>query len=932
MLDGVRYFGPTGPNMALFVRSDFGDSIKPYNAEDEAAIRLQSQVRRKQGNESLKFTQSFKTFNDLESRQESEQLVNNARAASACNLIKDAESDGGMFGGSQTFKGGAASMTNTMFGATLKLPEVPQEPPVLGVPLLEFIIGEGGRASVTRENVTAVLRHFKKPNAEPLAAGCVAALIKHSTAMLRADVPYALQEVTTPPSPGRCIVLGDTHGQLQDVLWLFFEHGEPSPDNMYLFNGDVADRGNGATEIMTLILLFKLWDTRCMYMNRGNHEDPCMNETYGFQDECVKKWGPQRGGELFDAWNLLFQNLPLASVLDKEVFVVHGGLWRRDFRLTQLKRVAFRRPLPERPGVGLETIIFDSVWSDPHEGRGIGANPRGDVIVSFGPDVTRRFLKQEKLRLVVRSHQVPESGNGYEWHHSKKCITVFSASNYCGDAGNLGGALIFTKGEKDQLFEHWAPSLEELQVMEKEADRAQARIKAQARGMSSQRQFRKAGRERMEAECLRKVQELVVRRKSELFDYWAETDTSPRGVFSISAATWREGCSAVLDAGLPWVKLQDALGVVEDTGDVHYVKFLARYRAAFDAKYGLATAGWERAVWSKLMETLLRADLPLREALAALDATSDGLVSAVEFTHLIESCHVRITPLQARVLLRSVAANPSGAGDTGNLDLSASLGSTAARVSVWDMLQRLTVSLPVASHSSAEEASWAIPKLRPLATVIIADAWRRLVPEDAPENDWPVPKVLAAWFEEWDKSQNGYLEDNEFMSALTSVKAGLEKAGCPTDEGSLRRLTRCCDVVGNGHINYFELLNSLTWEDSLGDEIRADLMETMHAAIFFNMATIRSAMRKFDTQHVGLIAPPDFALAVRAVRTALTAAGEDESSVLGAGEVDEMLRNLPRNDGGLINYEDFLKSFRIIDTQAVDSAYSARAPSPGIEN
>lgn len=451
--------------------------------------------------------------------------------------------------------------------------------------------------------------------------------------------------------------------------------------------------------------------------------------------------------------------------------------------------------------------------------------------------------------------------------------------------------------------------------MEEEAHRAQARLSAQARCLSSQRQFRKESRERMEADCIRKVQELVVRRKSELFDYWAEGDMSPRGVFSISPALWREGCSAVLDDALPWVKMQESMQVLEPNGEVHYVKFLARYRAAFDASYGIATSGWQRAVWSKLMETLLRADLPLREALAALDATSDGLVSAVEFSRLIESCHVRITPLQARVLLRSVAANPSSLADTADLAATnASLGSTAARVSVWDMLGRLTVSLPVTTTGSADEVAWAVPLLKPLSSVIIDDAWKRLVPEGSPEVDWPVPKVLAAWFEDWDKTQNGYLEDNEFISALRSLGPQLNAAGVPTDDESLARLARACDVVGNGHINYFELLNSLTWEDSLGDELRSDLMETMHAAIYFNMGSIRTAMRKFDPEFGGMISVQDFTTALRAVRTALTAAGEDESGGLGAGEVEEMARHLPR-ESDMINYEAFLRSFRIIDTQ-----------------
>ena len=44
----------------------------------------------------------------------------------------------------------------------------------------------------------------------------------------------------------RLYVCGDTHGQLQDVLWIFELHNEPAPGNAFLFNGDMADRGANA--------------------------------------------------------------------------------------------------------------------------------------------------------------------------------------------------------------------------------------------------------------------------------------------------------------------------------------------------------------------------------------------------------------------------------------------------------------------------------------------------------------------------------------------------------------------------------------------------------------------------------------------------------------------------------------------------------------
>ena len=47
----------------------------------------------------------------------------------------------------------------------------------------------------------------------------------------------SLQRLTPPASADeRLYVCGDTHGQLQDVLWIFELHGEPKPGNHYLFN------------------------------------------------------------------------------------------------------------------------------------------------------------------------------------------------------------------------------------------------------------------------------------------------------------------------------------------------------------------------------------------------------------------------------------------------------------------------------------------------------------------------------------------------------------------------------------------------------------------------------------------------------------------------------------------------------------------------
>ena len=48
--------------------------------------------------------------------------------------------------------------------------------------------------------------------------------------------------------------------------------------------------------------------------------------------------------------------------------------------------------------------MCELLWSDPQEDRGRAPSKRG-VGVSFGPDVTKGFLKANKLDLLVRSHE-----------------------------------------------------------------------------------------------------------------------------------------------------------------------------------------------------------------------------------------------------------------------------------------------------------------------------------------------------------------------------------------------------------------------------------------------------------------------------------------------------------------------------------------------
>lgn len=136
--------------------------------------------------------------------------------------------------------------------------------------------------------------------------------------MIEEKAPTPLVPVTV-PAGGRLVVCGDTHAQLQDLMWVLFKNGVPSPSNIYIFNGDICDRGGHAVEIFLILLLFKLNWYNSVHIVRGNHEDDYCNIYYGFLAELKHKFGPLPGGMMHAEFLRLFYSLPLSCVIDNWV-------------------------------------------------------------------------------------------------------------------------------------------------------------------------------------------------------------------------------------------------------------------------------------------------------------------------------------------------------------------------------------------------------------------------------------------------------------------------------------------------------------------------------------------------------------------------------------------------------------------------------------
>eukprot|EP01061_Rhynchopus_euleeides_P045146 TRINITY_DN8009_c0_g1_i3.p1 TRINITY_DN8009_c0_g1~~TRINITY_DN8009_c0_g1_i3.p1 ORF type:complete len:740 (+),score=242.79 TRINITY_DN8009_c0_g1_i3:355-2574(+) len=247
----------------------------------------------------------------------------------------------------------------------------------------------------------------------------------------------------------------------------------PSPTRYYIFNGDFVDRGPKGCEVVLLLLSLHLAYPMYVLLNRGNHEDEPMCENYEFRQEALAKYSSH-----YQRFIKVFKSLPLCTVIQKEVFVVHGGVPRDPVTLADINAIKRTRDIPTisskseaatAPAAIDKRILADMTWSDPVDEEafygysGVKApymhnNDRGNG-VWFRRDHTEAFLRRNNLRLLIRSHEAQDTGFGVQ--HDSMLVTIFSASYYAGVQRNDGAvAVVALKNENEEGHEEPAGTVQ----------------------------------------------------------------------------------------------------------------------------------------------------------------------------------------------------------------------------------------------------------------------------------------------------------------------------------------------------------------------------------------------------------------------------------------------------------------------------------------
>jgi diadenosine tetraphosphatase ApaH/serine/threonine PP2A family protein phosphatase len=140
---------------------------------------------------------------------------------------------------------------------------------------------------------------------------------------------------------------------------------------------------------MIFIHISKYFFIGSVYLNRGNHEEFAVCCAYGFQLECRNKYDNVTFGMFVE----VFSHLPLFTILDGWILILHGGLFhssdatledlmaitRQTFMLSDIHVDAVStNPVPRMLRQDfLRQLQRDALWSDPNPQRGLHLNPRG---------------------------------------------------------------------------------------------------------------------------------------------------------------------------------------------------------------------------------------------------------------------------------------------------------------------------------------------------------------------------------------------------------------------------------------------------------------------------------------------------------------------------------------------------------------------------
>ena len=242
-------------------------------------------------------------------------------------------------------------------------------------------------------------------------------------------------------------IYGNINGQYNDLMRYFSLFGRPSEFKGdiecmdYLFLGNIVNRGAFSLECICLLLALKVKYSSAFHILRGSHDDLEVSKAFGLGEECKAKLGENINDSksIFRKLCDLFEYLPIAAIVNNQILCVHSGIGEHVKTLNDLN---LKKPynLFDSP------IAQEILWATP-TGSLLKEDYAANNVTTplrakkFDENMVTEFLAKNKLKMIIRSHDITDSG--IEKLYGEKILSIFSATNYCGYQNN--GAILIIK-------------------------------------------------------------------------------------------------------------------------------------------------------------------------------------------------------------------------------------------------------------------------------------------------------------------------------------------------------------------------------------------------------------------------------------------------------------------------------------------------------
>lgn len=260
-------------------------------------------------------------------------------------------------------------------------------------------------------------------------------------------------------------IFGDIHGNFKDLMIydrLFWRTAPSGHIVNCLFLGDYVDRGDSSLECVLYLLCLMLQRPDSINLLRGNHEFRPIQRQFTFHKECCDKFDTE-GDVLWEAFNNVFDCMPLCAVIDEQIYCAHGGIPTTVTRLELLDDMPVPMPNPSAES----KLAWEALWNDPISNneynefltllpndkctdcpRGFLPNIKRGTAFYYSEEAVDNFLEQNNLSFIVRGHEVVQPG--FHYHMDGKVVTIFSCSNYCG--ADNEAAVVYLEASKVRII------------------------------------------------------------------------------------------------------------------------------------------------------------------------------------------------------------------------------------------------------------------------------------------------------------------------------------------------------------------------------------------------------------------------------------------------------------------------------------------------